>query len=753
MKKSHFSTLIAFLFITVLVFASPYHGGGASVYAQAAQTATPASTAADLPEDTVSFSQLGLTDTFMYGPYDTLVVDFSTPVDWQLSAGAAIQLTLVPSFTPGTLSTGAASAGFSGGTLSVSYNGTNSLQVPLTWTGEKTITIALPLDALRSTRQDGRQELELFLDAGTDCKDNGRTDVIVKAASFISLPHTYVAPSTRLTDLPKPFYIRSSFAPVPAVVVIPDKPSAAELQAAMITFAGFGHMTQGNLTLSLALAGQVSQATLQTSNLILVGKAADLALLNGLALPAPSDGTQFAAQNAGADDGIVEMAVSPWNKSNVVLVVGGNSDSAVIKAAQAVSSGNLRSGVSADLSLIANVLDSIETLNVTEDRSFADLGYASIMLQGIGLQSTDVTFTVPAGQVAKEGANLQLIFNNSGLIDYNSSGLTVYLNGETIGSQSLTKETASNASVTINIPADLVKQGTNNLTIEVNLDPADNCSLFAQDNLWASFSSSSVVHLPLEPASILTQPAGNLGKYPYPFLANPTLKTTTFVLPEDSPAAWSAAASLAWDLGRRSSGVLTELGAVFSPDLTQEMRAAQDLLVVGQASDLPLVAELRQALPAPFEEGSDLATERAFRVVYNLPAETTIGYLELLPAPWQADRTILAVLGSNPAGLNMAAAALTTSTLRSQLGGDFAVINGTQVLIGDLRLQVGTGNISATVVPQQATPVTAAPEVIQTTVVPAPIPAWIEPSIMAIGAAILVILVGLAWFALRRKKG
>ncbi|MDR3575815.1 MAG: cellulose biosynthesis cyclic di-GMP-binding regulatory protein BcsB [Anaerolineaceae bacterium] len=758
MKKTLSFALYFLILMGMIAFISPLNSGVSPVYAQSSvqttPTAAPTSQASGAaPSDsTISFSQLGLTDTILNGPYDTLTINFSTPDDWQLQTGATVQLTLSPSFTPGKTVSNGPVATSSGGILYVSYNGSSVSQIGLTWTGENSLTLAIPPSALKSTRQDGRQQLQLFLNAGTDCQDNARSDVVVKANSSIFLPHAYIAPDTSLSALPKPFYIKSNFAPIPAVVVIPDKPSTSELQAALTTVAGFSRMSQGNLSANLIESSQLNTGVQQSSNLIFVGKAAGLPALQNVAMPVSSDGTKFAAQGANPDDGIVEMFVSPWNKSNVVLVVGGNSDAAVVKAAQAVSSGTLRSGTSQNLTYVADVLGSIESPSVAEDRTLADLGYASQTLTGIGIQSTDITFMVPAGQVAKDGSFLKLIYNNSGLIDFNSSGLTVYLNGDTIGSQSLSKDTASNTTLQISIPIDSVKQGINTLTIEVNLDPSDNCSLFAQDNLWATISSDSLLHLPLASAATVVTSTTNLGNYPYPFISSPTLKTTTFVVSATNPASWSAAAQVAANLGKQSSGALVELGAVFADQIPDGIRQSQDLLVVGQASTLPLISELDKSLPAPFASGSDIATERAFRVVYNLPAGTTIGYLELMQAPWQTGHTILTVLGSNPAGLNMAAAALTTSALHSKLGGDFAVVNGSQVLIADSRLQMGTGNISATVVPVSSTPEAVSTQIVQAAVVPDSHPGWMLPTILVTLGLILAILIGLGVVVLTHKK-
>ena len=46
---------------------------------------------------------------------------------------------------------------------------------------------------------------------------------------------------------------------------------------------------------------------------------------------------------------------------------------------------------------------------------------------------------------------------------------------------------------------------------------------------------------------------------------------------------------------------------------------------------------------------------------------------------------ILAVLGSQPVGVSSAAAALVDPILRTRLAGNFASINGTQIITSDIR--------------------------------------------------------------------
>mgnify|MGYP001167281389 FL=1 len=70
------------------------------------------------------------------------------------------------------------------------------------------------------------------------------------------------------------------------------------------------------------------------------------------------------------------------------------------------------------------------------------------------------------------------------------------------------------------------------------------------------------------------------------------------------------AAHLAFDLGNRTDGTLADLVSVYAGAVPENVRQERDLLIVWRPSALPIIAELREALPALFEAGSDIAIER-----------------------------------------------------------------------------------------------------------------------------------------------
>ncbi len=178
---------------------------------------------AGLSENEISFSTLGVADTTLRGPYDSMDVSFSTPADWQLSEGAQIALKIDARFFRGTSGITGQSVEGSGATMDVTFNDKVLTTILIDWTGERTVTIPIPSEALTPVLTDGRHNLVLFLDAAIDCfLDFHETTVVVRSDSKLLLPHIQSTPTAAFSGFPKPLFLTSSFSPTPVKLVVPD---------------------------------------------------------------------------------------------------------------------------------------------------------------------------------------------------------------------------------------------------------------------------------------------------------------------------------------------------------------------------------------------------------------------------------------------------------------------------------------------------------------------------------------------------
>ena len=173
------------------------------------------------------------------------------------------------------------------------------------------------------------------------------------------------------------------------------------------------------------------------------------------------------------------------------------------------------------------------------------------------------------------------------------------------------------------------------------------------------------------------------------------------------------------------------------------------LIVIGKSSTIPLLSQFNDQLPAPFDFASDTASESNMQVVYRIPNGMSVGYLELLSSPYNAEKPILVLAGNTDDGVTLAGNALLQNELSSQLTGVFAVTNGTQIATGN-----ASSSFSAvgTLVPPAAA--------IVTTPVPASFnapatlaaPGWLLPLLIVSGIAILLIILLVIVNAFSRRR-
>jgi len=711
-----------------------------------AQTISPTSTvvatlSAQTPvpsPNTIYLFQLDQNDIQLTGPYDLTSLVFDLPADWKLTRAAELNLNLTIALSlfaeaPTTLQFSG-----TGGNLLVEFNRQVVGSFPLNQNGETTLQILVPLDALKSVRSDGRQELVFILDSGFSCLVNQQMTVIVHNSSSMTFPHETVLPDTSLARFPFPIY-QNTIYPDSALIVIPDQPTAEELQSALTVAAGLGRLTGLNLLLDLSSVSKISPEIVANNHVVLVGKAASLALIDQLELPLPLTAGKFQSPEGDENDGIVQMVHSPWATQRVVLLVSGNTDAAVVKAAQAVSTGVLRANTAPNLSVIQQVETDIQGFSQQGDVTLLDLGYNNTLLERRGTDSVTYNFYIPPDRILGSDAYFELVYGNSALLDYGRSGLVIQVNGQPVGSVRFSDTTASRTMnrVQINIPPSTVVSGANQLEVISSLQPIDNCSVPNLRGMWTNIWSDSRLHLPLIPTPIETARIYDLGDFPAPLTFDASLNTTAFVLQRDGLESWRSAVQIAAYLGDRSNGSISLLRAYYADEVPDAARSAFNLLVIGMVPEMPIVAEMNEFLPAPFETGSGIATEHNMQVIFRIPPDSPVGYVELLPSPWSKNTVVIAALGNLQQGATWAASALYSPSLRALLAGDFAVINDQQVVTTDTRIDspesaffpTDQPGVILTPFPGDSAPVTTNR------------PTWILPALaVSLGLIVLIVL-------------
>ena len=707
------------------------------------------------PNDETVFTleRLGLRERVMHGPFDWAGFTFGLPAHWELVEGSQVELDLFTAFSGPTSPSGRPAYI---GTLDIALDGTLLATVTLDTMGESTVAVPLPTtlpggQAGKTRRADNRRTLSVTLNAPFECDPgvDAHTTLVVRATSRFVLPHRLTAPPTDLRQLPYPI-VQRSVMPDVAVVVVPDTPTPAELQAAMTVAAGFGHMSGGQLTLSLTTDSRATLEQLSSGHLIVVGKINGLPLLNDITLPAP----RLDAVTAAPTDGVVQLAVSPWNVDHVALVVTGDTDTGVVKAAQAVSAGTILVGARPDLAVVTQVEPQRPVAATTPtDRSLAEMGHAVTVMSSVGINTAEYAFDVLPGQATAPGAYFELTYNHSGYLNFGESGVAVSVNDQPVGGMALTPESATGLTRRMAIPPSALREGRNTLRIEAYLIPASVCAPLNVNNLWFTIQPESRLHLPAGPTGSHVLPVFDLGRYPYPFLESAILlEDTALVVAGDDPTGWETAARLAFDLGRRGKWELAAPTLYFAGDVPPEARAGKHLLIVGQPTQLPILADLHDALPAAIDAETGLPVpQNDRRLDFLLRPGVSLGYLQMFRSPWNAGRAVLTVLGSDAAGYSQAATTLTTP-LRGLLRGNLALVSGSQVVASTVGAAPPVEPVAAPTEAVETVPTPWPASLSSALAAPGGRPAWILLAVFMISGLMIIVLLIAAIVGLRRRS-
>ena len=662
-------------------------------------------------EDIYTFEYLGYDDQVLMGPYDFMRVRFNLPANWELTSGASILLHLKNVYPILEDDPALDASNTIGVRLDLEFNDQVIDSILLDWVGERTVSLNIPEAALETSPDE--QSFYIYMDAGIDCRGDHETSVIVYADSYFDLTHRTRLPDLDLTTIPSPFFREDSLVPhttdeAPAVtstnIVLPETPSAGELQAALTTSAALARLTDAELPLNILFENELTDELKAGSNHILIGMHDSLAVLEEIPFTVPFGNEGFVLDGFQPDDGLIQEAYSPWNEGGLILLISGQSEAGIIKAARAFSTGNIQTNTSPAVAVVSEVPGVRYAASVEEDRTLADLGYEDVQLSSSIFSEKgylEVEFPIPAGHVVSDTAYLDVYYANSPLLNFEESGLTVFLNGTSIGGIVYDEEAGDSlAYKQIRIPGHLLVPGDNKLLFQSNNVPWSFCSEPSELNTWTVIYNHTLLHIPLEIVVEETDSLPMLNSYYEDLTDSPTLDEVGFIVAPDSPAAVISASRIAYELGDRMIGSLVEFHASYADQVPESFKENLDLVLAGAATDIPLIMELNEYLPASFEDGSDLANETVFDVVYRLPEGVSLGYLELLETPWDETHVILGVLGTTEAGILDAASALTIPELRRSMSGNFAVVRGEQVLSSDTRLGIGTGNLSGDLVPE-----------------------------------------------------
>ncbi len=390
----------------------------------------------------------------------------------------------------------------------------------------------------------------------------------------------------------------------------------------------------------------------------------------------------FVYQNRGVseNDGVIQATYSPWSPRHMALVVTGVSDIAILKAGEALATQTQFPGMSGTHAFVQAVqpVTVSETISQTRDIFLASLGYGDRVLNAY-VSSLQYTFYIPRGWALMSDATLDLHTAHSAALAAMSTTLQVYLNQVPVYSALITPENAENAWRNISIPARRLDPGVNRLSFELSGHFPQCLDQRFANGLWLAVYADSTIHIPHATMSTTV----SLSDFPRPFSEQGDLSNVLFVLPETLDSAESVGmVRLAAALGAAGGAERIRPQVLLGVMPDEEMSKESHIVAIGEPTRNPLIASLGSLLPQPFITGTNQIRQQVDDVIYRLPPDYSLGFVQELPSPWNRDRAMLVVTGSTAEGVAWALEALTDEALSEKLDGNLATL----VKKGELRV-------------------------------------------------------------------
>lgn len=428
------------------------------------------------------------------------------------------------------------------------------------------------------------------------------------------------------------------------------------------------------------------------------------------------------AEAVAAPDGVIQELPLFTRSQYAVLVVTGLDDQAVLRAGQALGNKPQLLGMTGNYAIVQDTLAlGAEKTPSVEDIALAALGYGDQVFNVSGTEATSYYFNVSRGWEVKPAAALFLHFSHGVALNPLSATIEIDLNRVPIYSIDLNAENVQSTWVKVPLPVNLLWPGANRLGIQLSGEFPECVSLQYLRGLWLAVYADSVLHLPYEESEDFGL---DLRDFPQPFNDSQELEDIALALPaHPTGQELEGLLRLSALLGNSVNGDYFSLQTLLGGCPVSETLSAQHLIVVGRPTENCYISSINDLLPQPFISGTNQINQTVDNVIYRLPEEYPLGYIQELVSPWDPRQAVLVVTGSTDKGVSWALNALTDPDLNYQLAGNLSALTQKEMLRStDTRLPlkkqtvpliplslVMTATVEATVTPTPTPTVTPIP--------------------------------------------
>ncbi|MEW9076911.1 cellulose biosynthesis cyclic di-GMP-binding regulatory protein BcsB [Terrisporobacter glycolicus] len=491
------------------------------------------------------------------------------------------------------------------------------------------------------------------------CKDDSNTAnwLVLHKESNINIEYSYKKNSNLISDYKNTFINIDNGVQLNTTLLVSDKYSSSELNAAMTVAADFGKKLKlEDFKFDLKT---YSDSKNTNNNVIFIGKEENTPkkILNLL--------TKKEKNNL--DKGcVIKQDASPFNKNKNILLLISNNDKLLKNASKLVTSDKLIENLNSNSITVYDNTD-INDLIKKEDGNkiyLKDLGYENIFVKGPFSQEVIMDINTSKSHLVTSNSKLNFKMRYADNLDFDRSLVTIYVNDTPIGSKKLTKENSNNDSIELNLPKEILNKNYYQIKVVFNLELLDvACVTRDTDNPWAYISNESYVDFDYKENDDL-----NFRSYPFPFVKDEQFNDLTVIIPNNiNPKDLNNLARIISYLGRDVDYNNGNINIIKESEVKNSDKN-KNLIVVGTPTNNPLVKDLNNNLNIKFNSNyNGFESNDKIKFVGNF--SSTLTSVQFIKSPYNNKKSILVITGVNN-NLSLCNTYLNDLTITKSLTGD-----------------------------------------------------------------------------------
>lgn len=500
--------------------------------------------------------------------------------------------------------------------------------------------------------------------------------------SSFNVNFDFMAPNLEVSRFPSPVSQNSSL-PETIYFIIPDNYNGSDLSAAATTAAMINRLNESQAAYKLVKESD-RMGIPDKANVVIIGSPTRNAFLrdflykpsgNSVGMPSSlASGNKIYINSASRfladDEGLIQVMQSIRNPRYSYMVVTGNTDAAVERAAMGLSSPPV---IANGAGFIVSPSFKVPEYQLNDVVTLKTLGFNSTTYYGYGTNIYAVNFYIPRNWKMEDGTSFILRYRNSDNLDEFNSSLAVYMNDQPAGSIKIDVKTTGEKEVVIPINKKDIRSGwLNTLRIEASSDMIRYC-VYNPRAFLINIQDTSMLTLPHslitnpKELSPITQPIYYFGSRPSVYVSMPAKPTVEDLKVLMSFSSIMGALRLPAINYQVSLGSQTDISTI----------SGENILVIGRPSTNPNISKINKNLPQGFLSNTDTLEQKVGNATYQVPPGVSLGLMEAITSPFNPEMGLTLISGTTQEGQNFVYNRLTRSP------SNIDELEGNLVFIGD----------------------------------------------------------------------